>query len=423
VLAGRLPGVQLDTMVLGNGDLPDADGRRPAWRGCCRSRANGRARHDGAQRAVPLRYARVARRPRLRLARRDPKVGGVASGSRHPEGHVLFAGRRRAPQRRRRAVARRGRGAATVVSQGCRPIGRPGRITKAERNRLVAVDDTPARAFVEQQLSSLSLANEELTSSTQPAVPRHRLEPVRRGEPPAGDFLIRNILGVDPGNGDLVVADHLRVGRHVQLHLRDASGQRRPAANSCSARESADARPACCSAASGAKAATTPSSPPRRRRAVGGPALQRRDRPARRRHAPARATRPCSPCCGAPRPAATDHEHRPRRWCTPGWCSTSSATRGAAGGASSTLTTTIFAQSFLALVFARCSIRTTPPVPFAAANLCLSTLLVAIGALGDDARPNRRRADEVLVGDGADVAFAARCCSRAAATRRSTCAW
>lgn len=68
------------------------------------------------------------------------------------------------------------------------------------------------------------------------------------------------------------------------------------------------------------------------------------------------------------------------------------------GGASSTLTTTIFTQSFLALVFAALLYPETPPVPFAAANLCLSTLLVATGALGDHDQRNRRRADQTLLG-------------------------
>ena len=66
--------------------------------------------------------------------------------------------------------------------------------------------------------------------------------------------------------------------------------------------------------------------------------------------------------------------------------------RRAGKGHGSSLTTTIFAQSFLALVFATLLYPDVPPVPFAAANLCLSTLLVAIGALGDEARPNRRAA-------------------------------
>ncbi|MCA8949241.1 MAG: hypothetical protein KDE27_07050 [Planctomycetes bacterium] len=68
------------------------------------------------------------------------------------------------------------------------------------------------------------------------------------------------------------------------------------------------------------------------------------------------------------------------------------------GGTSSTLTTTIFTQAFLALVFAALLYPETPVVPFAAANLSLSSLLIAVSILGDADRVDRRRADQVLVG-------------------------
>ncbi|HZN39773.1 MAG TPA: hypothetical protein VFD82_13270 [Planctomycetota bacterium] len=67
------------------------------------------------------------------------------------------------------------------------------------------------------------------------------------------------------------------------------------------------------------------------------------------------------------------------------------------GGTGSSLTTTIFTQSFLALVFAALLYPETPPVPFAAANLCLSSLLVAIGTLGNQDQLHRRRAERNLL--------------------------
>lgn len=71
--------------------------------------------------------------------------------------------------------------------------------------------------------------------------------------------------------------------------------------------------------------------------------------------------------------------------------------RRAGKGHTSTLTTTIFAQSFGALALAAVLYPETPPVPFAAANLSLSTLLLVLGHLGDDDRPARRAADDVLL--------------------------
>lgn len=67
------------------------------------------------------------------------------------------------------------------------------------------------------------------------------------------------------------------------------------------------------------------------------------------------------------------------------------------GGGSSTLTTTIFTQAFLAVAFAALLYPETPRVPFVAANLCLSSLLIAVGLLGNEDQLNRRRADESLL--------------------------
>lgn len=221
VLAGRLPGVDLHAVAIGNGDLPDPDGPPAGWHALVptpRDRLRGMIvltePHQCDARAL--------------LAGLDfgfpgvPKVGGIASGSRHPEGHVLFLDR---GVQRGGAVVLALAGdleMQAVVAQGCRPIGRPGRITKAERNRLVAVDDAPARRFVEEQLQTLGDADLDL-AETSPLFLGIASDPFASQAPPRGEFLVRNILGIDPSSGNMLVGDHLAVGRHVQLHLRDAT--------------------------------------------------------------------------------------------------------------------------------------------------------------------------------------------------------
>jgi small ligand-binding sensory domain FIST len=37
-----------------------------------------------------------------------------------------------------------------------------------------------------------------------------------------GDFLVRNVQGVDPDTGAIAIGDYVRVGQTVQFHLRDA---------------------------------------------------------------------------------------------------------------------------------------------------------------------------------------------------------
>lgn len=225
VLAAHLPGVQLDAVVLGNADLPSPDAPPAAW-------------HERLPAAVaPRRGMVVLCEPfhsdvRALLAGLDygwpglPKLGGIASGSRHPEGHVLFAGRN---AHRQGAVVLSIAGNAVVdpvVSQGCRPIGRPGRVTKADRNRLVAVDDQPARRFVEQQLATLDPGDLELARQG-PLFLGIASDPFADHDAAAGDFLVRNIFGLDASSGHLLVGDHLSTGRQVQLHLRDRDSSER----------------------------------------------------------------------------------------------------------------------------------------------------------------------------------------------------
>jgi small ligand-binding sensory domain FIST len=40
-------------------------------------------------------------------------------------------------------------------------------------------------------------------------------------EPQAGDFLIRNVMGLDAKNGSVAVASYIREGMRVQFHVRD----------------------------------------------------------------------------------------------------------------------------------------------------------------------------------------------------------
>ena len=67
------------------------------------------------------------------------------------------------------------------------------------------------------------------------------------------------------------------------------------------------------------------------------------------------------------------------------------------GGDASTLTTTIFSQSFLSLGVSALLYPEVPPVPFAAATLSVSTLLVALGAFDTEQPTHRRAADRILL--------------------------
>lgn len=107
----------------------------------------------------------------------------------------------------------------TIVAQGCRPIGEPYRVTACERNILLALEEEPPLDVLRDLLTSLSesdrlLAEHSLFIGVARDEFKQNLEP--------GDFLIRNLLGVDPKIGAIAIADRVRPGQRIQFHLRDA---------------------------------------------------------------------------------------------------------------------------------------------------------------------------------------------------------
>jgi len=106
----------------------------------------------------------------------------------------------------------------SLVSQGCRPVGTPLAITKAEQNVLYEIAGKPALKVLQETYESLSPEDKDLA--------RHSLfvglamdefsENFSRG-----DFLIRNIMGADHQSGSLAIGEILAEGQTIQFQLRD----------------------------------------------------------------------------------------------------------------------------------------------------------------------------------------------------------
>lgn len=115
-----------------------------------------------------------------------------------------------------------------IVAQGCRPIGPTFRVVEGERNVVTkvaaqspqqeAAEQTPLEALQElfQDLDDTDrqLAQESLFIGLAQSSFKQSL-----GQ---GDFLIRNLVGVDPKIGAIAIADRIRPGQRIQFHLRDA---------------------------------------------------------------------------------------------------------------------------------------------------------------------------------------------------------
>ncbi|MEX2214603.1 MAG: FIST N-terminal domain-containing protein [Phycisphaeraceae bacterium] len=112
-----------------------------------------------------------------------------------------------------------------TVSQGCRPIGRPMVITKAQRNLIMELGGKPALDVARQTIAELSQEDRHLLEASGMFVGRVINEYKQRFG--RGDFLIRGVAGVDPNAGYIAIGDtQVRVGQTVQFHVRDQKAAR-----------------------------------------------------------------------------------------------------------------------------------------------------------------------------------------------------
>lgn len=216
-----LPGVEIGARHLSDHDIPDGDASPSAW-----TELIGVAAKDAAGFVIvpdPYSFSIDKLLAGMDFAYPNvPKVGGMASGASEPGGNALFHDRR---CHHSGAVVAGFSGDIvmdTMVAQGCKPFGKVGRITRAERNMLIQIDDKPSTVFLQEQLQLLAGDDLELARN-KPLFLGIAMDPFATEAPQHGDFLIRNILGFDPNTGSLAVGAMLPVGRSVQFHLRDGS--------------------------------------------------------------------------------------------------------------------------------------------------------------------------------------------------------
>lgn len=136
----------------------------------------------------------------------------------------------------------------TVVAQGCRPIGPVFSIEQVQRNVLLELSDGERRdtpvACLQRVLADLNSEDRErVRHSLFLGIERRNLQ--LNPEHPAeseGAFLVRNLIGVDPKNGAVAVADRVRPGMNVQFQLREADASREEALSLLKAAATTDER-------------------------------------------------------------------------------------------------------------------------------------------------------------------------------------
>lgn len=110
--------------------------------------------------------------------------------------------------------------AATVVSQGARPIGPDMVVTKSDDNLLYELAGTPALDKLEEVVEQLPEPERDLAAqglligiAMDEYADRHE----------RGDFLVRGVVGADSDTGAIAIGDVVEVGRTVRFQVRDAA--------------------------------------------------------------------------------------------------------------------------------------------------------------------------------------------------------
>ena len=147
------------------------------------------------------------------------KIGGLASGGSRPGETALFLD---GAVHASGAVCLAMSGNADVraiVAQGCRPVGQPLFVTRAHGNLLLELDG-------QRPTDVLRVLYAEANERDRQLLP-HALFlglVMRPGESRYGhgDYLVRNLLGVDEETGALWIGAELETNQVVQFHVRDA---------------------------------------------------------------------------------------------------------------------------------------------------------------------------------------------------------
>jgi small ligand-binding sensory domain FIST len=147
-----------------------------------------------------------------------PVAGGVAVGG-HGSGSTRLLVDDRVVDRGAVGLVLGGSvGVEAMVSQGCRPVGNPMTITRAEGNVVLELAGRPALQRLEDLLMSLSPDDQAIAATGLQIGVMHDEYLDTHDQ---GDYLIRNIVRVDVDRSAVVVADDVEVGQTVSFQLRD----------------------------------------------------------------------------------------------------------------------------------------------------------------------------------------------------------
>lgn len=144
--------------------------------------------------------------------------GGMASGMTGQNQTVLFAQGEPIEEGAVGVLLRGEVGTRSVVSQGCRPVGKPLVVTKANDNVILELGGRPPVFHLRDILEQLPEHDRYLFQNGP-----HLGVAMTEYKDTFGrdDFLVRNLYALDPSNGAIAITDRARAGQTVQFLVRD----------------------------------------------------------------------------------------------------------------------------------------------------------------------------------------------------------
>ena len=104
------------------------------------------------------------------------------------------------------------------VAQGCQPIGKPREVTKADGRVIFEVDGEPALENFKGALQLLT--QDDIRRSGGTVFVGIAMDGTNKN-PTRGDFLIRNLVGINEQYAAIAISEEVKEGQLVQFHLRN----------------------------------------------------------------------------------------------------------------------------------------------------------------------------------------------------------
>jgi small ligand-binding sensory domain FIST len=149
-----------------------------------------------------------------------PLTGGMASAGRRPGENLLIRNDQVFDEGFVGVSLSGPLSVQTLVSQGCRPVGKPMVVTRSQGNVITQLGGRPALEALRETVNAAGPQDESLLAN---GLFLGRAISEYRDTFGRGDFLVRNVIGIDDAEGTIAVADQFRTGQTVQFHVRDAA--------------------------------------------------------------------------------------------------------------------------------------------------------------------------------------------------------